>query len=375
MLAASSTAVAQDAGVTTTGALASPGDIGFAFSAVSKGSVLSDEDRRRYFNQAGCNCKRPVTLRITPTPAGKAKINTYSPNARMVVAFGENCSSTTTGSFAICARALDQPLRVLQNTSEPLEVTTTVDVLSQHYGTSDTTVADGGTESECTKTEFNQTIWFMIDTGSNGSFDQVVTQTQYIDLNPPPVPSGLAIAGGNEAIALSWTPLSKTDVNDDTWYYQLLCTRDDKDQVFGSPSGAQFVSALTLQNTVGTCPDPATGSPILDLNPKFVCSERLPAAVNNKRIAVLQNGIYYGAAVVAIDFSGNASALSASDIFYAQPTPSFDFFHEYKGQSAPEGEAQGGFCSVSPWARGSLAGLGASALVGLAILVKRRRRS
>ena len=378
VLAEGGSAHAQDAGTGVSSLSASDFQIGFYRPDSEGGSVLAGQDLNRYFNQASCLCQRPVRLRIFPL-TGKAKLLTYQSTSRVVVAVGENCNSVTTGSFALCKVLRDTTVAAIVANAESYDIEDiTVDVYSQHYGSSTNTVADGGTVSYCEKPEFTQTLWFMVDTGNDGNFDQSFTFAWYIDLNPPPVPSNLAAKGGNEAIEINWTPLTKADVGGDVnWSYQVLCTRDNQHQVFDNAWQAQYLSPLVLKNSstkVASCPEPNTGSPILDFNPAFVCSGNLPSAASSHRIAILQNEIWYGASVVAIDYAGNPSALTSDDILYAQPTPSYDFFHEYKGETPPQGQAQGGFCSVSPWTGGSLAGLGVALGLGGMVVFKRRRK-
>lgn len=378
LLLGPSVARAQDAGTGVSSLTKDDFQIGFYRPTSEGGSVLAAQDLNRYFNQAGCLCQRPVRLRIFPL-AGKAKLLTYQSTSRVVVAIGENCSSVTTGSFALCKVLRDTTVASIVANAESYDIEdVTVDLYSQHYGSSTNTVADGGTVSYCEKPEFTQTLWFMVDTGNDGNFDQSFTFAWYIDLNPPPVPSNLTARGGNEAIEVSWTPLTKADVGGDiNWSYQVLCTRDSQHQVFDNAWQPQYLSPLVLKNNakVTSCADPNTKSPILDYNPAFVCSDNLPSAASSHRIAILQNEIWYGASVVAIDYAGNPSALTSDDILYAQPTPSYDFFHEYRGETPPQGQARGGFCSVSPWTGGSLAGLGAALGLAGIVLVKRRRKS
>jgi hypothetical protein len=150
---------------------------------------------------------------------------------------------------------------------------------------------------------------------------------------------------------------------------QLFCQRGANTQVFPSKSfGTSFMtSGNTCQNIA-----PATSSPeaFFQLDPDYLCSGLLPSTANQYRITGLQNGIWYGVGVAAIDRYNNVSAISPADVVYGQPIPTVDFYSEYKTAG---GSAQGGFCSLGSWhSRGSAAAV--ICFVGLALVLVVRRR-
>ena len=110
---------------------------------------------------------------------------------------------------------------------------------------------------------------------------------------------------------------------------------------------------------------------------------------------VLQNDIFYGATVVAIDNSGNALAPTLIGCngpvdpacSYQSPEKTDSFFDVYRdgnltngapGQTATPGAATGGFCAVAgdEGRRGRWAlGVGAGVLLAAVVARARRRRS
>ncbi len=153
---------------------------------------------------------------------------------------------------------------------------------------------------------------------------------------------------------------------------QIFCQRGADTQVFptgsfGNPS-YQTPATLCPNNTAAVAAATTTGSPFSNLDPKYLCSGLIPAASNSHRITGLQNGIWYGVGVAAVDRYGNIGAISS--VQYGMPIPTVDFYSEYKTLG---GSAQGGFCSLGSWhSRGSAAVV--ICFVGLALVLVVRRR-
>ena len=122
-----------------------------------------------------------------------------------------------------------------------------------------------------------------------------------------------------------------------------------------------------------TCPATRTGMGVEGLDPTFVCSGLLSAQATSDRVEILQNGITYAAAVVAIDNSGNPSPPLVN---YGTPIKTLSFYDVYRDQT-PQGQATGGFCAVStagPRAKTTAAGLALVTVIAIGSVVARRRR-
>jgi hypothetical protein len=139
-----------------------------------------------------------------------------------------------------------------------------------------------------------------------------------------------------------------------------------------SPGVAPVASASTLGNVPGTTTAIPVGAPTAfqNLDPAYLCADRVSSSENSIRITGLQNGIPYQVGVAAVDTSGNASPIQTA--FVQWPVPTIDFYTKYRTEG---GKSSGGYCAVA----GRKARLGAiSFLVGGCLLtlaiVRRRRR-
>jgi len=214
---------------------------------------------------------------------------------------------------------------------------------------------------------FAQTIYAFIDTDADGAPDVTSTRAVLIDLTPPPAPDsdGISLEGGNEGLTMRW-PKVDTTLYPDLRGYQILCNRGGALQVFKEGSFDPFYQSCPASVAAG-------GGGVTGLDPLFVCSPLLSPSTTSHRIKILQNDIVYGAAVVAIDESGNAST---PDVFYAAPGATENFYDKYRapGTDVPGG-ADGGLCNVAPAASSRLAGTTTGFIVaGAALLARRRRR-
>jgi hypothetical protein len=242
-------------------------------------------------------------------------------------------------------------------------------------GTSTTGTTTTGTAAACTSPlgqAFTTTVNFNFDFG-DGQIDLSVPMLVNIDLTPPPAPTGVVVQGGDEALVLHWQSVDQA-ITTDLLGYQILCSRADKYRVFNEfPNDAGGTSSGPFGAAFQTCPATQTGMGVEGLDPTFVCSGLLSAQATSDRVEILQNGITYATAVVAIDNSGNPSPPLVN---YGTPIKTLSFYDVYRDQT-PQGQASGGFCAIStpgPRAKTTAAGLALVAVIAIGSVVARRRR-
>ncbi|MDB4981110.1 MAG: hypothetical protein JWM82_1862 [Myxococcales bacterium] len=353
----------------------------------TNGVNLSTFDLPKFFNKGNCDCSTPVWVYTTLTASGFAKRALVQPGT-IEVLVGTNCNMPIyrAGCTALYSDQITTFFALGRNTAP-----TNARVLSRN--TSTTLQVDGGVSTDTTAdcsgngigTGFSQPIWINMDFGADGTIDFSTSTSIQIDLTPPPAPTNVKVAGGNEALTVTWTDIDFA-TNPDLQGYQVLCRREADEQVFKDNTfGAYYKSARTY------CPKTTTAAPGIEgLDPLFACSPLLTRSTGSYRVKILENKVWYAAAVVAIDNSGNAAApvLNGFDptfmnpTNFAQPAPTLSFYQQYrKGdtamggpQTSPPGAASGGFCAVAtstrrPWPIVLAVG-GALALAGL----RRRRR-
>jgi hypothetical protein len=113
--------------------------------------------------------------------------------------------------------------------------------------------------------------------------------------------------------------------------------------------------------------------PTAELDEGFLCGESFANFANGMRAealggAPLENDVSYAVAVAATDLFGNVGPLSG--VVCEMPESTNDFWERYQ---AAGGGAGGGYCSTSaPGLAGSLS-LASLAMVGLGLMVRRRR--
>ncbi|MFL5307251.1 MAG: hypothetical protein ACJ8F1_18690 [Polyangia bacterium] len=354
-----------------------------------KGVNLTTFESARFFDIARCECNTPVYLFVSLQQSGFAK-------RASVIASTGNTGTISVWIGSLCADPLYQgdQSRCIQVASEPLltflnqgswQLSTDARTISTYLGTS-TTNADGGTTTTgnpCTGSHgtFNQVVQVLLDYDGDGRADFPVTDNVYVDLQPPPAPTGQKLQGGNEALIMNWQQVDQA-VTTDLLGYQILCSRADQYQVFKEFPNDAGGSNGPFSASFVTCPATQTAAGLEGLDPTFVCSPLLSAISTSYRVEILQNDITYAAAVVAIDNSGNASKPA---IVYGKPIKTSSFYEVYRdgyatsnNTSSPDpGGASGGFCAVGVRRPGWRSGLGALSLVGIAAalgLARRRRR-
>lgn len=366
---------AQTAG--TTGTTGAGGITGTSLAAsdffigvqAQVGANLSDFEVARFFNKANCDCTVPVFVYYALLPTGQAKkaaINAGTGTVEFWI--GQNCDNPTIRNSQCKNLGVETLPTFLMHGSETLQ--TDARVMSTYTLTGTITV-DGGTvtssggaftpTTDCTLPvqSFSQTIFLLVSLSGNQNYDVVATRPVLIDLNAPPSPAGLSVVPGNQALVLNWTVVD-TSLYTDLFGYQVLCKRGADLQVF---SNGTFTPGFL------SCPDTSTGTGPEGLEETFVCSPLLSAPTTSYRIEILQNGIPYGATVVSVDKSGNASA---PDVIYGIPQNTKSFYDVYR-EPPNAGTATGGLCAVAPPGAGVPAAL-PIVLVVAGLLVARRRR-
>jgi hypothetical protein len=378
-LLAAGTAAAQDGGV---GGSFASGDFFIGVQHIP-GDNLSDFDVARFFNKATCDCSETVYVYVALQGPGLAKRATADRSGNLEVWVGSDCANTVNRDQR-CALLESNTLAAFLNAGRAT-IQTTARVLSTYTGSA--TTIDGGVvggvifppegNPTCTLPleTYNQTLWVLSNV--NGTPVNWGTRAVAIDLTAPPSPPppspgtpGVTVEPGNQALTITWPPVDSA-IYTDLLGYQILCNRGGELQVFDDGTFAPgYLSASAL------CPDKvsASGTGVNGLDPRFICSPLLSATTQSFRIKILQNDIPYGAAVVSIDKSGNAST---PDIFYGVPIKTKSFYDVYRNDDPDHpGTANGGLCTLAAGAtsRGAVAGLVAGLAIA-AIALARRRRS
>jgi hypothetical protein len=394
------TGAAGTTGTTTTPTTTSLSD-GDIFIGVqqTEGANLSAFDLARFFNVANCQCNTPVFFYFTLTSTGFAK-RALVPNGNLLFFVGTSCNDLILQKTNCQLLKSEQIATFMQNgrdtvqtTAQVVSANTTLTTTDVDAGSS-TLVSSAAPNTACTSpvNGFNQTIWAIFDYGADGNYDFSATQAVFVDLTPPPAPTNIKVAPANEALNVTWTAVDFS-TNMDLQGYQVFCQRGGGLQVF--PKGS-------FSSVVRTCTT-TSGPAVMGLDPLFACSPLLNITANQFRVKILQNDIYYAAAVVAVDNSGNALQPTligrnpniGADVIdpgssYQKPQRTLSFFDVYRdgngtnsgapGAAETPGAATGGFCAVGTGAAGGghgwTVGLGAGAagFVALAAAIARARR-
>ena len=383
VLLAAGAARAQFGG--TTGTTGTGGTVGTTALAASdifigvqaqQGSNLSAFSLARFFNKANCDCSVPVFIYYALLPSGQAKksgIIATSGNVEFWV--GQACDNYITRN-AQCQNLGVQTLPTfLQNGQATLP--TTARVVSTYTTATGTIIfSDGGISTGTTGTfqqtpdctspvqQFTQSAFLLISLAGNQTYDVVATLPIQIDLTPPPSPAGVTVQGGNEALIVNWTQVD-TSLYPDLFGYQVLCKRAADLQVFTTGTFTSGFSTCAAP-TMGTPPPPGPEG----LDQAFICSPLLTASATSFRVEILQNGITYGATVVSVDNSGNASA---PNVLYGTPQLTESFYDIYR-QPPNMGQATGGLCSFTPPTRRGWIALPIVGAVAAGFAIARRRR-
>jgi hypothetical protein len=343
--------------------------------------VLSIFEQSRFFNKARCDCSEPIDIFISLLATGVAKRNQITQQTGNIqVILGPGCSTIQNQQIGNCIPVPNGTEQVVTFLSQgQFVVQTDARFLSSYLNGSQ--LVDGGVSVNNCEVgtdigQFTQTVNVNIDFNGDGVVDLTLPLSLLIDLSPPPVPTGVKIQGGNEALVINWDAID-TAVVPDLQGYQILCSRADQYQVFNigyAPDGGLGTSGGPFGAGFETCPADRTGTGVEGLDPTFVCSGLLTAQTTSTRVEILQNDITYAAAVVAIDNSGNPS--SPPMVGFGTPVKTLSFYDVYRDQT-PQGQATGGFCAL-PTARPrlttTLGTIGFLAIGALGLVIARRRR-
>jgi hypothetical protein len=336
------------------------------------GTRLTTSQVSHFFNLARCNCQTPVQIYVALLQSGIAKRATVaaSPAGTVSIVLGPGCNNDASLLGGACVPLssgsvvtfLDQTQVTFQTDARVLSAL--VGVAGADAGAIDSCVAPSGGQ-------FTQTINVNFDFDGDGVIDRSIPDQVIIDLVPPPAPTGVTVAPANEALVVGWNDVASSV--SDLLGYQVLCSRADQFQVFketatdGGGATGPFTAAFV------SCPSARTAAGVEGVDPTFVCSPLLGADAASARLEVLQNGITYAAAVVAVDQSGNASE---SEVQFNAPIKTSSFYDNYRDGNPP-GDATGGLCAVGP-ARPSpkqtWGGLSLFAAVAAGLLGRRRRK-
>jgi hypothetical protein len=359
----------------STGTTFTTDDIFVGVQAVP-GVNLVPADAARFFNQEHCNCSTPITIFVALQSTGFAKrasVTTTTGNLSIVL--GPECGSVLgqiIGQVSDCLVLGNVNILTFLNKGS-FTVTTDARQLSTFLAL--TSVPDAGVNTtDCTSTlgQFPQTINAVFDFNGDSIVDLNVTDSLVIDLTPPPAPTGVTIQGGDEALVMNWTAID-TSLTTDLLGYQILCSRADQYQVF-KESGTDGGANGPFNAGFLRCPQTQVGTGVEGLDPTFVCSPLLSADSTSYRVKILQNGITYAAAVVAVDNSGNPSV---PIVGYGAPIKTLSFYDVYRNENPQDpGGASGGFCALAtarPRLTSTLGGLLLFGLVGVGVAVARRR--
>jgi hypothetical protein len=330
---------------------------------------LSPADAATYLNQARCQCATPVQILVQMASASRSKLSglsTTGTNARLYV--GNTCANlNAAGTEPQCPNGMLGWLSDISTLSEngSWVVDTTVDKLFAAVG-------------DCSFT-FSTTIWLWLDSTGTGYPDSGVTGTSaphlgiQLDGTAPEAPSGITVEGSDQALEVSWTPLSTTNAPDLAGYL-VFCMRGNGLQVF-NPSyynnqyltGQMLCSATTPPISTASTNASAAGittaveigapSAFQNLDRSYLCSGLLPPSQTSLRLGTLQNGILYTVGVAAVDHSGNASPIQSG--FVQTPIAT--------GRSGCDCQLTGNDRSVVPW--------GAMLALGVASRLRRRGKS
>jgi hypothetical protein len=367
------------------------------------GTAFTVFDLARFFNISNCQCATPVFLFFTFTTSGFAK-RALLPQGTIEFWAGTACDDNTTGlrqtrcvPLALGGSAGNTVVLSAFANTGGIVVPTTAQVLSQNFGVSATSSGGGGTSgtsgvvgpagpAACTTNQaFQTTIWALVkfSTSATTGYDATIQQQIDVDLSPPPVPvwndiggQFIGAAGGNEAVVTGWTGID-TSTTIDLLGYQILCDRGGALQVFKTGT---YAPAYT------TCPGMFTTTETLDtgihtLDSAYVCSPLLSALATSYRTKILENGVTYGVAVVAIDQHYN---VSTPDVTYGTPQKTLSFYEQYRngdsanqqpGQQPDPGRATGGYCALGGASFTRLGdGVGAALIVVVGLALARRRQ-
>jgi hypothetical protein len=280
-----------------------------------QGANLSDFNIERFFNKARCDCDTPVFLYFTLSQTGIAKRATSPRTGTISFWVGRDCGNTTAA----------------------------------------------GLEQRCTRLDSVQFSEFLLSSRRTIETNARVLSTD---------------TSAGAATAPVFTPNPTCTLSTETFSQQIYALLDiDNNGVIDTTA----TRGVTIEPGFQSCAATSSGAGIAGLDPAFVCSPLLATTTRSFRIKILQNDVYYGAAVVAVDKRGNASVIDSNvDIVYEKPIRTKSFYDVYRdGDPDHQGAAAGGFCALAPERASTRVGwalAGAAAAVAVVIARRRSRR-
>lgn len=265
---------------------------------------------------------------------------------------GTGCDSETSrsGTNPTCVR-VGADIPVVENAVLQLSVQDIVSAVERTVATGDTGEGGAGSgdpgvcDGAAHPVGFTLNFLVLDTSGRAPSGSTGATWEGKYDLMGPEAPTGVTVGVGENRLIVSWTAPSDTPQAELDGFY-FFCD---------PPPG----SGTPVDGGIAACGEPST-------DPANACGRVLGGAANNGETNALTNGVRYGVSVSARDTFNNYGELSERAC--GTPEPVTGFFEAYREAG---GKAGGGFCSIGGDRSSALAGLGALALLGLAL----RRRS
>jgi hypothetical protein len=211
--------------------------------------------------------------------------------------------------------------------------------------------------TSCEEREQDSTLWVLADGDGDGTLEYSVNKAIKIDTSAPPLPTGFAASGAENAIQLNW--VAPVDRLGDILYYQAFCSKIDGSAALAKPSHepqyqtAKGLCEAPLSNdptpteivavTDGPMPPPVTTVPegIKTLDKAFICGQTVNTATS-LRIDGLENNVDYVIALAAIDKFGNAKSTYFTTALTPQPVT--DFWEDLQGRGS---KVEGGYCLLA----------------------------
>ena len=175
--------------------------------------------------------------------------------------------------------------------------------------------------NQCGTTAVAQNIYFWAQTSSSSNPDlDNLSFTVNLAGSVPYTPTNVLVEAENQALLVKWSWPAGMDPAADPSILgvQLFCQRGEQDQVYNTGTyGPAFASSAMLCPSVA--PVSSAQLAFSDLDPKYLCSGLIPTSATSYQIKALQNGVYYGVGVAAVDKYGNIGPIATTDVMYGSP--------------------------------------------------------
>ena len=272
-----------------------------------------------FFNPHECLCPDTMTVAVQLTSSGQTNLGSSTVTANFLL--GDNCST----SAASCVSLGQASFSASQTADSPKFSSTLV-----FQAVAGTATPDCGS-----LTAGSTTVWALLaEDGAALPFSLSIALP--VIATTVAAPTAVTALGSNEGMLVSWTPPEDTS---QVAGYQVLCLPRP---ATASTAGYETTCGLDTASTGETVMTPSDTTEL--------CSADVAAGKTSVRISGLVNGTPYTVAVIAIDYTGGISALSALAV--ATPKPTDGFYETYEKAG---GSASG--CSLSPSPHPRRAGL------------------